>query len=270
MSVASGMSRRKGWPERRRRSSARPRWLVRARALRDRYRHRRSAAGFVERVLLRRSARLHRVTERWMLAARATHPQIALTVRPLLRLRFAWTGSTSLVGPVAAPRAGAGVVTPGRPAASADVIRESWLTDRTLVLRAFAAGPSRPAPGARVFERARSPRLVLAAPKPPRSLELGGLASARAQKLRRREERGSGPVPARVVLRESAPSRAEAVQPPPVAFARAEPPPRQAFPPAAAADVAGLPAPQLQALTERVVQQIDRRLSAWRERSGLA
>jgi hypothetical protein len=271
MSIASGtLRRRASWPASRRRRSARPRWLACARALRDRYRRRRSGGGFLDRVLLRRGSALHRVTERWVLAARDTHPQVALTVQPLLRLRFAWSGGSTTV--VHAPGArGTGVLPAGRPsAAAAAAARAPSLGEPMQVVRVHAPGPPRPAPCVRVFERARAPRETLAAPPAPRALALAGIASARAEKLRRREERAPMLSPARVLIREAAPPRAEAVASPPVPVLRAEPPARRPFPAPAVNDVAALPAPQLQALTDRVVQQIDRRLSAWRERSGLA
>jgi hypothetical protein len=265
---------RKAWPTRcgRRRRPASLRWLAEARAVRARHRHRAARTGVVERVLRRPRAGIHRVTERWLLAARSVHPHVALSLQAVLRLRFAWGGGHTVLrtsGPDR--RVGARDTAAGEIRAPMTIAEREWERERDPAQMGVAPPPRhrQTEPCRRVYQRARAPRDLLTTshtvrPAPARPV------SARLERLRRREERGPWTAAAHIALREGPPAPVAAARRPAVATVRTEAPARWAAAAPPAVDVAALPAPQIQALTDRVVQQIDRRLSAWRERNGLA
>jgi hypothetical protein len=278
------------WRSRRRAARPAPRWRAWVEALLARYLRRPARPGSPGRVLARPPRPLSLVRERWLLAARTLLPQIHLAVQPLLRV---WQ-----TRPVVTPHhRGAGrraelasLPGAGFTPALALLARRARLREPVpagpapsgVAPRAGAAPPPARPPLQLVYQRLREPERVLGAVAAARR-EAGW--AARPELVRRLAERSR--------RREQAPAAAPARMPDRVMARRlpaAAPAPASPSPPAAPWDsrdskqwramqarfsgpASGLPAApppvvNVAALADQVMQQIDGRLNAWRERTG--
>jgi hypothetical protein len=236
-----------------------PRWTAWARALAGRHGRRHERLDHLALQLARPRALARSVQQRWIVSSRVVQPRISLAIQPVLRGTF-WQG-------------------PERVERTARTER----TERTRTNERFHDServlPARPAlqPALRtVFERLREPGRVLGGQ--PGQVERAAEAPALARSLAARVRREETPLPggtANRVLRESATSaRREERQTEPASTPRGADPRRPEIPgwgsPAAAPGGFAIPAPPInvEALTDQVMRQIDRRVGAWRERTG--
>jgi len=269
-------------PRRRRRRAARPAapWRAWVEALLARYLRRPARPGGAERVLARPPRPLSRVRERWLLASRTLLPQLHLAIQPVLRPRL------RQVRPVlAAPRR------------SPDIRSERTLRERTLAGRPFseaavapartvlalreliAAGPMTSAmrlPLQLVFQRLREPARALGAVTAARreaALAAGPALARRLSEKSRRVEQAPAGAPSQVMARrEASPAAASAIPGPPAApwdLREARAAQARWSGPVSGLPAVSPPAVNVAALADQVMQQIDGRLHAWRERTGL-
>jgi hypothetical protein len=234
----------------RRRGKAREsaRWSAWAAALLDRHRRLGARTHGLATVLAKPRAAGRILRERWLLSSRTLLPRIHLSIQPLLRLSsLRQTGCAS-------------------PAPAQTFVSVSTAFSRT----APAAAPL-----ALVLQRLREPGRAMATRTGRRAPEGAPARPALARHLAskvRREERAAHAATVRVVARTNALTEQSGREPATPWGSEPAAPPRAADPwrgtQASTPAPVQAPAVNVEALTERVMQQIDRRLHSWRERRG--
>jgi hypothetical protein len=222
-------------------------------------------------VLARPLVEVRRAADRWVLRASYFQPKIHLAIQPLLRETLvvwaASSGSQDAAARTAGPRAV--VAAAGRPLPVAQPL--------ALVFARAAAGRtigSRAAPGARPMDGALAVfpmERILRRGSMPNAAEEAGPASRMIlmnRILGRTERREQTDAPStRTLQKASRPADATPTRPallPELAEAAIAQAKRAGWPQGPAA----IPPVNVDALAEQVLQRIDRRVTAWRERSG--
>lgn len=237
-----------------------PRWTAWARALAGRHGRRHERLDRLALQLARPRVLARSVQQRWIVSSRMVQPRISLAIQPVLRGTF-WGGG----------------------ALTREKVLMTAKTERTLSRvrdeRSFAterALPARPALQM-VFARLREPGRMLGNRRD--GVERAAEAPALARSLAARGRREETPLPggpASRVLRESETSaRREERKTEPASASRGADPRRPEIagwgsPGAVSGGFAAPVAPPInvEALTDQVMRQIDRRVGAWRERTG--
>lgn len=250
------------------------RWTAWARALAGRHGRRGERVDGLALELARPRALAKTVRQRWIVSSRLVEPRISLAIHPVLRASF-WRGGVveKVLESTRTTRTERTYTDEHfRATERLRESREHGIERLREVERVLSARPALQT----VFARLREPgrlldgRLV----REERLAEAPALARSLAARVRREEKPLPGGTPARV-LRESsvsspeerrAPSSARGAEP-------GETPPRPlpgwgspAAPGAFAVPTA--PPINVEALTDQVMRQIDRRVGAWRERTG--
>jgi hypothetical protein len=247
-----------------------PRWTAWARALAGRHGRRHERLDQLSLQLARPRALARSVQQRWFFSSRVVQPRISLAIQPVLRAAF-WRGQERVE----------------RTATTARTTRtERTHQERVREVERFAATErvfaDRSTALLKVFERLREPERVLGGQpaRVERVSEAPALARSLAARVRREEKPLPGGTPARV-LRPAETAAAERAEErrtpaPPSQTAPWQAEARRADPPgwgSPAAVPGSFPVPavppiNVEALTDQVMRQIDRRVGAWRERTG--
>lgn len=249
-----------------------PRWTAWARALARRHGRRHERVDCLALQLAHPRALARSFQQRWIVSSRVFQPRISLAIQPVLRSKF-WRG-----GAVAAER----VLNTVRTEKALRTVKDERFhrTERVRETERFREVervlPARLALET-VFARLREPGRVLAnrQDRAERAFEAPALARTLAARVRREEAPLPGGTATRM-LRVSETSvqreerKAESAWTP-----RGADPRRPEIPgwgsPAAVPGGFAVPAPpaiNVEALTDQVMRQIDRRVGAWRERTG--
>lgn len=246
-----------------------PRWTAWARALAGRNGRRHERLDQLSLQLARPRAQARAIQQRWFFSSRTVQPRIALAIQPVLRAEF-WRAQERV------ERTARTATTTRTEATERERVREMErfsATERVFADRSTALF--------KVFERLREPGRVLGGQpaRVERVAEAPALARSLAARVRREEKPLPGGTPARVLrpVETAAAERAERQTPtPPAPWAaearRADLPgwgSPAAVPGAFPGSSAGaVPPINVEALTDQVMRQIDRRVGAWRERTG--
>ena len=236
------------------------RWRAWAAALLSRRRRVAARIAGHSAVLAKPRAAVRTLRERWLLSSQSLRPQINLSIQPMLRFDFRPAPPTTRMFFHGTDR-------------HTDTITDRS-TDRRFVERFHSLAPL-----ALVMQRLREPERGLALPSVHRDPEGPAARPEIARQLAGRVRRMERPVPApavRTVARDGAPAARNVSEsaapwdpePPATASAVRAFPDRWHGTPAAGAAPAPPPAVNVEAVADRVMQQIDRRLHAWRERRG--
>jgi hypothetical protein len=236
-----------------------PRWTAWARSLAGRHGRQHERLDRLSLQLARPRGLARSVQQRWFLSSRVMQPRIALAIQPVLRASFWRTPErVERIARTATTR------TVETRTAHREQVREVERYRETE--RVFAE--QRPAL-LKVFERLRETGQALGPiGRQGRAVETTALARTLAARARREEKALSGEPPARVFRPTEQPVREER---------RSLPDPRRSEIPGWGAPASSfhgtMPVPvpppiNVESLTDQVMRQIDRRVGAWRERTG--
>jgi hypothetical protein len=254
------------------------RWSAWAGALGRRHRRRDERVEGLAFELARPRALARAVQHRWIVSSRLVQPRIHLAIQPVLRGAFWERESLSLreVERTERTEKTAGAERTFKTERIVKTARTQGEPGERFreIERTFSARPSPRAALQRIFERLREPGRALGRPV-ERAAEAPALARSLAARGRREERPLPGGPPARV-LRES-PASAPGERRAPSSARGADP--REPWATQApgwgnlGVEMKGfaMPAPapiDVAALTDQVMRQIDRRVGAWRERTG--
>ena len=249
------------------------------------------------RYLLRRAARpggparvlarpLSAVRERWLLASRTLLPQIRLAIHPLLRATRWQRGTvretyrermevrherTTLERLLAGGRLAPSALAPAAMVLAAQGEAASTAAPPPgLATLARAAAPAALPPLQLVLQRLREPERALGTTPAARREHVTTVRPQLAQRLAekaRRVEPAHVPAAPRQLARRASPAASESGDPS-AALRGTRAAPRRWSDPVSAFPAAPAPAISVETVADRVMQQIDHRLLAWRERTG--
>lgn len=237
-----------------------PRWTAWARSLAGRHGRRHERLDRLSLQLVRPRTLARAVQQRWFFSSRTVQPRIALAIQPVLRASF-WRTPERVERITRTATTSSTIETRTTHREQVREVERYRQTERVFT-------EQRPAL-LKVFERLRESRGLTGGlvGRQERAAEATALARTLAARARREEKALPGEPPARV-LRPTEPVGREE---------RRDPDPRRPEIPGWGAPTSSLhglmpiPAPppiNVESLTDQVMRQIDRRVGAWRERTG--